>query len=93
MKDLLSKLIIYRDLADGDILYRLSDILDLYRQNEYNADFDKGGLISDIHDVIHSLLDLSTRYGFDRNLWQDYLAYLLAMAETPFTLVCEKEGS
>jgi len=36
---------------------------------------------------------VATVYGFDGNLWQNYLAYLIAMTETPFGLVCEKRGA
>ncbi len=42
---------------------------------------------------IHHLLDLATQYGFDQNLWHDYLAFLLASTETPFSLTCEKIGA
>ncbi|MCR5452536.1 MAG: ATP-binding protein [Lachnospiraceae bacterium] len=87
MKKLISELIIYRELPDGDILYRMADIC------ERLAEDDKENLISDLYSCIHSLLDIATRYGFDGNLWQNYLTYLLVMTETPFTLVCEKEGA
>ena len=53
----------------------------------------KEDLVTEIYDQIHNLLDLSTRYGFDKNLWHNYLAFLLAMSENPFTLVSEKVGA
>ena len=94
MYRLTSKLIIYRCIKDdagtGDdsILFRLADICRRFREEDYN----KEELVSDILDQINRLLRLSTDYGFDRNLWHDYLAFLLAMTETPFTLVSEKVG-
>ncbi|MEE3482021.1 MAG: ATP-binding protein [Lachnospiraceae bacterium] len=54
---------------------------------------EREGLISDIHEVVHELLDLATDCGFDGNLWHNYIAYLIAMTETPFTLVSEKVGA
>ena len=42
---------------------------------------------------MHRLLDLATKYGFNKNLWHNYLAYLIATTETPFTLVSEKVGA
>ena len=39
------------------------------------------------------MLEVATKYGFDGNLWQNYLAFLIAMTETPFGLVCEKRGA
>ena len=41
---------------------------------------------------VNRLLDLATRYGFNDNLWHNYLAFLLATTETPFTLVSERVG-
>lgn len=53
---------------------------------------DKEELRRKLFHEIHRLLDLATQYGFDENLWHNYLAFLLAMTETPFTLVSEKAG-
>ena len=30
---------------------------------------------------------------FDENLWQSYVAYLLAMDENPFSMICETVGA
>ena len=38
-------------------------------------------------------MDLSTSYGFDDNLWHNYLTYLLLMNENSFSLVSEKRGA
>ena len=95
MYRLTSKLIIYRCIKDdagtGDdsILFRLSDICRRFHTGEY----EKEALITEILTQINHLLDMATRYGFDENLWHNYLAYLLAMTETPFTLVSEKVGA
>ena len=43
--------------------------------------------------LFRSLLGISTKYGFDKNLWHNYLAFLIAYTETPFTLVSEKVGA
>lgn len=85
----ISKLIIYRNIEKDSILYRLAEIC---------RDFDLGStgkeeLASRILEEIHRLLDLATTYGFDQNLWHNYLAFLLAMTETPFTLASEKNGA
>ena len=89
MYKLVSKLVIYRNIGKDSILFRMADIC---------RDFDSGNyepahLTDRILDEIHDLMDVSTAYGFDRNLWQNYLAYLIAMTENPFTLVSEKNGS
>lgn len=88
MYRLISKLIVYRKAAEDDILSRMSELFKNF-DGEYNTD----ELISDSFEIINRLLDLSTLNGFDRNLWRCYLSYLIAMTETPFTLVAEKTGS
>ena len=88
MYRLISKLIVYRKAAEDDILSRMSELFKSFG-GEYNTE----ELISDSFEIINRLLDLSTLNGFDRNLWRCYLSYLIAMTETPFTLVAEKTGS
>ena len=89
MHNLVSKLIIYRNIGKDSILYRLSEIC-----KEFDSGyFDKADLSNRILEEIHRLLDIATTYGFDKNLWHNYLAFLLAMTETPFTLVAEKKGA
>ena len=89
MYELTSKLIIYRSIGKDSILYRLSDIFRRFHGGDYN----KEGLTAEILDEVNRLLDVATTYGFNHNLWHNYLAYLLAMTETPFTLVSEKVGA
>ncbi|MBO5486840.1 MAG: ATP-binding protein, partial [Eubacterium sp.] len=50
-------------------------------------------LVAALYDEIYHLLQLSTRYGFDENLWQCYIAYILAMDENPFSMLCETVGA
>ena len=104
MYKLISRLVIYRDVEKSSILYRMAEI---FRELEEGGIYpaasrdasqaggvipDKGALRDRLLDEIHRLLDLATDYGFDKNLWHNYIAYLLAMTETPFTIVSEKTG-
>ncbi len=89
MYRLVSKLVIYRNLGEDCLLYRLADICKRFEQKQY----EKEELTAEIYDGIHKLLDISTSYGFDKNLWHNYLSFVLAMTENPFTLVCEKTGA
>ena len=88
MYRLTSKLVIYRNIGSDSILFRLSDIIQRFDKGEY----DRENLITEIYEQINRLLEVSTKYGFDKNLWHNYLAFLLAMNENPFTLVSEKVG-
>ena len=89
MYRLTSKLIIYRGIGEDSILRSLADIC---RQFD-SGDYDRETMIEEIYEQVHSLLDLATTYGFNKNLWHNYLAYLIATTETPFTLVSEKVGA
>ena len=89
MYRLTSKLIVYREIGEDSILMQLSQVCREFDRGNY----DKEALTGRILDQIHRLLDLATRYGFNKNLWHNYLAFLLAMTETPFTLVSEKTGA
>ena len=89
MYKLVSNLVIYRNINSNSILFKLADICRKFESGSYNRE----EIISEILDQIHNLMDLATQYGFDHNLWHNYLAYLLATTENPFTLVSEKVGS
>lgn len=84
----LSRLIIYRDLKGDSILSELGRIFE---------DFDSGSatperLCSRIYVQVRRLLEVATKYGFDRNLWHNYLTFLLITDENPFSLTYEKSG-
>ncbi len=89
MYRLISKLVIYRNAGEDSILFRLADIC----QQFYAGEYIKENLITEIYIEINRLLDIATCYGFDKNLWHNYLAFILAMSENPFTLVSEKTGA
>ncbi len=89
MYRLTSQLVIYRNIGRNSILFQLADICQRFDRGNYI----KEDLITEIYEQIHRLLEISTRYGFDKNLWHNYLAFELAMSENPFTLVSEKVGA
>lgn len=84
-----AKLILYRDLGEDSILRKLSGIF---------RDFDRGEtareeLITRIYEQMKALLDLSTLYGFDKNLWHNYLTFILLTNENSFSMTSEKVGA
>lgn len=82
-------LVLYRDLGEDSILYKLADI---FRDKDYGLASNEE-LVSRIYQQIKRILDIATSYGFNRNLWQDYLAFLLITNENSFTLTSEKVGA
>lgn len=93
----ISKLVIYRSLEKDSILYSLAGIIEKLRKSSdgefYYYNVNKEEIISQIYTQIHRLLSLATEYGFDTNLWHNYLAYILATNENPFSITCEKVGA
>ncbi|MDE6626621.1 MAG: ATP-binding protein [Lachnospiraceae bacterium] len=53
----------------------------------------KESLITRIYGEIKRLLDLATDYGFDDNLWHNYLTFIMMTNENSFTLTSEKVGA
>ena len=86
-----SKLILYRDLGEDSILFRLAGIFEDFDKGI--SDKDKSDLTTRIYVEMKRLLDLSTSYGFDSNLWHNYLAFLLITNENSFSITCEKVGA
>ncbi len=85
----IAKLVLYRNLGEDSILMKLSGIFE---------DFDRGDcpnaeLVARIYDQIKRLLDLATDYGFDTNLWHNYLAFILITNENSFSMTSEKVGA
>ncbi len=85
----LSRLLLFSDLKEDEILVELSC---LFRDWERKT-FDKDDLIARIYKQIKRLLDLATVCGFDDNLWQCYLTWLLMTNENSFTQTCERVGA
>lgn len=82
-------LVIYRNLGENSILTELS----LLCKSFYDKTYTRETLIDGIYAQINRLLALATQFGFDRNLWHNYLAYILAVNENPFSITCEKTGA
>lgn len=84
----ISKLIIYRDSAQDTILRELGRVFkDFDTQNATDDD-----LRTRIYEQVRRLLEVATKYGFDNNLWHNYLTFLIITDENPFSLTYEKAG-
>lgn len=84
-----ARLILYRDWGEDSILLKLAGIFE---------DFDlkrgsRAELTTRIYEQMKAILDLSTRYGFDKNLWHNYLAFILLTNENSFSMTSEKVGA
>ena len=84
----ISKLIIYRDQTGESILSKLGSIFEDLATGADTPDH----LRSRAYAQVRRLLEVATKYGFDNNLWHNYLAFLLITDENPFSLTYEKAG-
>ena len=85
----ISRLIIYGDMDEDSILSRMADI---FRKFDVE-DTGKEELTREIYTQIKRILKIATDYGFDKNLWQNYLTFILITTENPFSITCEKVGA
>ena len=85
----ISKLLMYGDLPQDEILYKLGQLFEQFEVGEYN----KTELVRDINTQVKRILKVATDYGFDDNLWHNYLTFFLMMSENPFSITCEKVGA
>lgn len=85
----LSKLVLYGDMDEEGILYQVGDIFRRYTKTGES----RSKLRQDLYAQIKRLLIVATDYGFDENLWHNYLTFYLVTNENPFSLTCEKVGA
>ena len=71
------------------ILMQLSDICAQLEAGET----EKTVLRTHVFQQVKRILMTATDYGFNENLWQNYLTFVLIMDENPFSLTCEKIGA
>ena len=84
----LAHLLLYSDLGEDAILVRLAEIF-----RDWEAGGDRDALTGRIYAQIKRLLDLATACGFDENLWQCYLTWVLMTNQNSFTQTCERVGA
>lgn len=89
MNHILSRLIMYGSMPKESILMQMADIC---------AELEAGTteqtvLRTRVFQQVKRILMTATDYGFNENLWQNYLTFVLIMDENPFSLTCEKIGA
>ena len=84
----LSKLIIFNNGGEENILVRLGKIFKDFHEQTDSAD----SLRARIYAEVRRLLEIATKYGFDNNLWHNYLTFLIITDENPLSLTYEKAG-
>ena len=73
MYDKISRLLMYGDLTEDSILYQLGRAIDKVESGDYN----KRETTREVNAISKRLLMLATDYGFDDNLWHNYLTFYI----------------
>lgn len=89
MYKIVSRLLIYGDMPQDTILMQLADIV----RKMDDGTQTKEELVTRVFTQMKHLLQVATDYGFDKNLWHNYLTFLLITSENPFSITCEKVGA
>ena len=84
-----AKLLLYSNLGSDSILLKLAEI---FRDWEGKA-CDKPSLVQRLYGQVKSILDVATKYGFNTNLWHNYLTFVLLTNENSFSLTAERVGA
>ena len=83
-----NELMLYKHMEDGKILQDMTFLMENFNNDYYNLEDMKGLLF----DCINEILEMSSQYGFEGNLWHTYLTYLLASHENAYSSSCEIVG-
>ena len=89
MNEIVSNLLVYGSLPEDSILWQLADICEKLKNQTESKDALRGRVFHQVK----NLLTVATDYAFDKNLWHNYLTYLLITNENPFSITCEKVGA
>ena len=101
MYNLVSRFLLYSNISDDSILKTLASTFEAHNRKMSSRQFlseeeieqNKTETIQKIYTQIKKILDLGTTYGFNTNLWHNYLTYLMISTENSFTLTCERMGA
>ena len=85
----IAKLILYGDMDKDCILFQFGEIFRRFEEKTGT----KPALVKDIYTQLKRLLIVATDYGFNDNLWHNYLTFYLVTNENPFSITCEKVGA
>lgn len=83
-----NELMLYKNMEYGEILSDMTFLMENYDNDFYNRE----DLRSLLFECVNALLEISVSHGFEGNLWQTYLTFLLANDENAYSMSCEIVG-
>jgi len=85
MNQIISNLLVYGQLPKDSILWQLADICEKLKSGTESRET----LRTRVFGQVKNLLTVATDYAFDKNLWHNYLTFLLASHENAYSTACE----
>lgn len=85
----ISECILYRNFSEGKILEQMTYIME---QSLEEAVANREANREIFYECVNGLIELAGQYGFEGNLWHNYLTYLLVNHENAFSTACEITG-
>lgn len=84
----INECILYRDFEQGEILKKMTELMNTYDSDYYGLEQKK----SLFFEAANGLVEMAGDYGFEGNLWHNYLTFLLVNKENAFSTACEIVG-
>lgn len=84
-----NNLILYKNFEDGALFYDLTWVMENYKSEFYNRE----DIEALLYECLGQLTELAASHGFEGNLWQCFLTFLLVNHENAYSRACEIRGS
>lgn len=82
------ELMLYKHMEHEELLQNMTFLMEKCESDYYNKE-DMAGLL---FECVNELLELAAGYGFEGNLWHNYLTFLLVNDENAYSTECEIVG-
>lgn len=82
------ELVLYKHMEHEEVLKNMTFLMNNCQSEYYN----KEDLRALLFECINQILELANSYGFEGNLWHNYLTFLLANDENAYSTECEIVG-
>ena len=82
------QLMLYKHMEHEEILQNMTFLINNCQSEYYN----KEDMVALLFECVNQLLELTGSYGFEGNLWHNYLTFLLANDENAYSTECEIVG-
>ena len=84
-----NELILYRNMEHEGLLKNMSFLI----ENAGNEYYNKEDLKELLFESLSEMIELASAYGFEGNLWHNFLTFLLANSENAYSTECEIKGA